>query len=123
MGLVEDCVQFFTVISEVVDCHGQDGRSPYFGAVVGRVANRIARGEFAIDGRQYKLAMNNGPNALHGGKRGFDKVIWDGDRIPHPDGDAVRLTYTSRDGEEVTPPSSTPSGLLQAVVSVTQEGT
>lgn len=68
------------------------------------MANRIAKGQFTIDGKQYNLAINNGPNALHGGKRGFDKVIWEGDFIAHPDGDAVRLTYTSRDGEEVICP-------------------
>ena len=65
------------------------------------MANRIAKGVFNLEGRQYKLATNNGPNALHGGKRGFDKVIWQGARISHPEGDALRLTYTSRDGEEV----------------------
>lgn len=91
-------------VSQMVDSNVfllQDGRSPYFGAVVGRVANRIAKGIFTLEGRTYKLATNNGPNALHGGKRGFDKVIWQGARISHPDGDALRLTYTSRDGEEV----------------------
>lgn len=68
---------------------------------MGRVANRIAKGTFKLEGREYKLAINNGPNALHGGKRGFDKVIWEGAPISHPEGDAVRLTYTSKDGEEV----------------------
>ena len=79
----------------------QDGRSPYFGAVVGRVANRIADADFVLEGTTHKLAANNPPNALHGGKRGFDKVVWDGDRIVHPEGDAVRLQYISRSGEEV----------------------
>lgn len=79
----------------------QDGRSPYFGAVVGRVANRIANAEFTLKGTTYKLAANNPPNALHGGKRGFDKVVWEGDCIVHPEGDAVRLQYISRNGEEV----------------------
>ena len=79
----------------------QDGRSPYFGAVVGRVANRIANAEFVLEGTTYKLTANNPPNALHGGRHGFDKVIWEGDRIVHPEGDAVRLQYISRSGEEV----------------------
>ncbi|CAL5219554.1 g1409 [Coccomyxa viridis] len=95
-----------------------DGRSPYFGAVVGRVANRIADAEFVLEGTTHKLAANNPPNALHGGKRGFDKVVWDGDRIVHPEGDAVRLQYISRSGEEGYP------GTLIATVTyiMTREG-
>jgi aldose 1-epimerase len=76
---------------------------PYFGATVGRVANRIAKGEFTLDGKKYKLAVNNGPNALHGGKKGFDKVVWKAEPETLPDGAAVKLTYLSKDGEEGYP--------------------
>jgi aldose 1-epimerase len=76
---------------------------PYFGAAVGRVANRVARGTFTLDGRDYQLAVNNGPNSLHGGLKGFDKVVWKGADASGPDGPAVRLTYLSRDGEEGYP--------------------
>jgi aldose 1-epimerase len=54
-----------------------------------------------LDGKQYRLATNNLPNALHGGKVGWDKRVWQGRRILHPEGQAVQLTYTSADGEEV----------------------
>ncbi|PSC74817.1 Galactose mutarotase [Micractinium conductrix] len=80
-----------------------DGTSPYFGALVGRVANRIAGAQFSLDGKTYKLAANNGPNCLHGGKVGFDKVLWEAQRANSSGGQAVRLTYTSKDGEESFP--------------------
>ena len=75
--------------------------SPYFGATVGRVANRIAKGNYTVDGKEYAAAVNNGPNSLHGGLKGFDKVIWNAE--PQTGKAAVKFTYTSPDGEEGYP--------------------
>ncbi|MFM9909162.1 MAG: aldose epimerase family protein [Chitinophagaceae bacterium] len=75
--------------------------NPYFGCLVGRYANRIAKGTFTIDGKKYALATNNNGNSLHGGLKGFDKVIWNAKAIP---GDSsLQLTYLSKDGEEGYP--------------------
>src|SRR5271165_4877103 len=78
---------------------GYLGGHPYFGAATGRVANRIAGGKFTLDGKEYKLAINNGPNSLHGGIKGFDKVVWKAEDVSGPAGPAVKLTYNSPDGE------------------------
>ncbi len=75
-------------------------RSPHFGAIAGRYANRIALGRFAIDGKTYQLDINAAPNAMHGGRKGFHKVVWQG---APGSGEQVILKYASRDGEESFP--------------------
>ena len=77
--------------------------TPYFGAMVGRYGNRIAKGKFTLDGKEYTLAINNGPNALHGGLKGFDKVVWEPRILARPEGPSLELRYTSKDGEEGYP--------------------
>ncbi len=77
--------------------------NPFFGTLVGRYANRIANGEFTLNGKAYTLAKNNGPNSLHGGVKGFDKKAWSPSVINTKDGQALQLTYFSKDGEEGYP--------------------
>jgi aldose 1-epimerase len=77
--------------------------TPYFGCLVGRYGNRIAKGKFTLGGKTYTLATNNPPNALHGGLKGFDKVVWQAHAYESKLGPALELRYLSRDGEEGYP--------------------
>jgi aldose 1-epimerase len=86
---------------------------PYMGAIIGRYGNRIGGAEFRLDGVKYTLAKNNGPNSLHGGLKGFDKVVWDAHSSEGPQGQSVTFTYISKNGEEGFP------GTLKAKVTYT----
>ena len=77
--------------------------SPFFGSLVGRYGNRIGGGQFTLDGKIYSLPRNNGPNTLHGGTRGFDKVLWTGREVAGPSGPGVELAYVSPDGDQGFP--------------------
>lgn len=101
-GQVADIVLGFDTLD------GWMNNAPFFGVVVGRYANRIANGRFTLDGQEYTLATNDGPNHLHGGNRGFDKVNWSAEVLTSDD-PAVRFTYVSADGEEGYPGTLTVS--------------
>ena len=88
-------------------------RTQYFGCTAGRCANRIGKGQFTIDGKAFQVTCNNGPNCLHGGAKGFDKVVWEGKASLDQGMPKVVFTYTSKDGEEGFP------GTVQATVTYT----
>jgi aldose 1-epimerase len=103
-GNFEDVVLGFDSLSSYVKSN------PFFGCIVGRYGNRIAKGKLKLDGQTYTLAVNNGVNHLHGGLKGFDKVVWTGDNYVSAEGSVLKLTYLSKDLEEGYP------GNLQAEV-------
>jgi len=94
-GNFSDIVQGYDNIADYIN-----GNSPYMGAVCGRCANRIAGGNYSLAGKQDSLAVNNGPNHLHGGIKGFNKVVW---HVVHASGTGIKMEYFSVDGEEGYP--------------------
>ncbi|KAM5165456.1 galactose mutarotase [Mantella aurantiaca] len=118
-GCIITCIEtkdrhgnFSDIVLGFDDLEGYVDRHPYFGAVVGRVANRIAKGRFTVDGKDYVLPINNGPNSIHGGLKGFDKVLWTPEIVEN----GVQFSYTSGDGEEGYP------GELKVLVTCTLVG-
>jgi len=96
-GKLADIVLGYETIEQYVKAN------PYFGATAGRVANRILNAEFQLEGKTYKLAANNGPHSLHGGVKGWDKVIWDAEVTETTGGPQIKFGYVSKDGEEGFP--------------------
>jgi aldose 1-epimerase len=94
-GKMTDVVVGFNTVKDY-----QDASEPYFGATIGRYGNRIAKGKFTLDDKEYTLPINNPPNTLHGGKKGFQYVVWDARQL---NDSTLELTYLSKDGEEGFP--------------------
>ena len=108
-GQLGDVVLGLTTLDDYVK------RSPYFGCLVGRYGNRIAKGQFTLDGKEYTLAMNNGPNHLHGGDEGLRQGrSGTAKPVAAEDGVALELDYTSKDGEEGYPGDADGDGELHA---------
>src|ERR1700733_290763 len=104
LWIPDRCGRLGDVVLGFDNLQGYTGKHPWFGATVGRVANRIAKGKFTLDGKEYSLEINNGPNSLHGGKKGFDKVVWKAKPSKQDEGKVVLdLEYVSKDGEEGYP--------------------
>jgi aldose 1-epimerase len=97
-GRLDDVVLGFDSLAEYIT-----KKPPYFGAIVGRYGNRIAKGQFTLDGTTYRLAVNNGPNHLHGGIKGFDKALWNAAPFERDGAAGVAYTHTSPDGDEGYP--------------------
>ncbi len=95
--------RFADVVLGFDDLTGYIDKTPYFGALIGRYGNRIGGARFTLEGKTYTLATNNGPNSLHGGLKGFDKVVWTARPMHTAQGPALILTYASLDGEEGFP--------------------
>jgi aldose 1-epimerase len=102
-GKSENITLYRDSLADYMEVKDDKPTTPYFGATVGRYGNRIAKGRFTLDGKEYTLATNNGPNALHGGLKGFDKVVWKAEPVETPDEVGVAFTRTSPDGEEGYP--------------------
>jgi aldose 1-epimerase len=97
-GKLADCVLGYDKLDDYLKA------TPYFGALIGRYGNRIGKGKFTLEGRDYNLATNdNGKNHLHGGNKGFDKVVWDAKEVETKNGVGLELKYLSKDGEEGYP--------------------
>ena len=96
-GKLDDIVLGFEKLADY------EAKSPYFGCIVGRYGNRIAKGKFTLNGVPYCLATNNGPNSLHGGLKGFNKAVWHAKEMQTAAGPAVEFTHVSKDGEEGYP--------------------
>jgi aldose 1-epimerase len=96
-GNFDDVVLGYSTIDGYLKEH------PYFGALIGRYGNRIGKARFKLDGKEYKLAANNGENHLHGGVKGFDKVVWNGEPVKQDSAVGVKFTYLSKDGQEGYP--------------------
>jgi aldose 1-epimerase len=94
-GKITDVVEGFDSVSGY-----QNAPGPYYGAIIGRYGNRIAKGKFSLEGKEYSLFINNAPNTLHGGKKGYDMVVWDAKQT---DSSTLELTYLSKDMEEGFP--------------------